>query len=333
MARTDFYVYALLDPKREGKFRFRACSLLEEPFYVGKGRGRRAKLHGCPSSRSAAQQRIKQMESVGIRPTILILADGLMEQAALDREREFIALFGRRNVDGGLLLNLAAGGSGSSGLPCPQSTREAVSRAHLGKPKGHGAKISAAKKGVPNTAAIGKPRKPETIEKIRRAQAGKARPHTAGRLVSDETRAKIGAKHKGKTLSESARQQMMATKLAKLTPDQRERRDARLKVALGRDERRAARESRRAVMAAMSPEDRIARRTRTQFKAGHNRGVPLSADVLAKLRGSKRSPEQRARLSAAKKGKPNLKLRGRSRPPEVIAKMKATKAAKRRNAA
>ena len=43
--KTIFYVYALLDPRKPGKFRYGKWVFSHEPFYVGKGHGTRYNSH------------------------------------------------------------------------------------------------------------------------------------------------------------------------------------------------------------------------------------------------------------------------------------------------
>lgn len=257
---SRFYVYALLDPRKDGRMEFWPCSFLEEPFYIGKGTGRRAKLHGCPSSRSPAKMRIDELELAGERASVLILADGLTEPEAFAAERYWIEQIGRLSKKDGPLLNRTLGGQGSSGMPCPQTTREAVSRAHKGKPKGHGAKISATKRANPKESPFkGVPRDPETVRKISEAQRGKPRPYARGKR-SPEVCAKISEARKGYKPSPESVAKMAATKRGKPNLKQRgvpkpahviaalragfARPDIGKRISEGRARARAARESR-----------------------------------------------------------------------------------------
>lgn len=290
-------------------------------------------MHGCASSRSPAKPRIEEITSSGGRVTVMILADQLTEENAFTLERYFIAQFGRASHKDGPLLNRTAGGQGMSGLPVSQSTRDAVSRAHKGKRRSPEfcAKISAAKKGVPNLVARGVPRDENVRRRISEAQLGKPRPHLIGRPVSEETRAKIAARHAGKTLSEGVREKISAAKRGQAAPNKGKPMPPQVLEAIRAGHRRWTEENDAARPPQPSPEERAARRAETQFKAGHNKGVSMPESVREKLRGRERSQEQRARISEGKRGKPNHKLRGRPRAPEVIEKIKATKALRRAN--
>ena len=45
MNNNRFYVYALLDPRKPGRYEYKDICFLYEPFYIGKGCGDRAKIH------------------------------------------------------------------------------------------------------------------------------------------------------------------------------------------------------------------------------------------------------------------------------------------------
>jgi hypothetical protein len=45
--KNRFYVYALLDPRKPGKYKYGKYKFDFEPFYVGKGHGNRCDKHIC----------------------------------------------------------------------------------------------------------------------------------------------------------------------------------------------------------------------------------------------------------------------------------------------
>lgn len=114
---NDYYVYAHL--KVDGT-----------PFYVGKGRGKRAY---SKSMRSSWWKH--QVQKLGNFPSVVLLAENLTEIDAHNVEKYWIALWGRRNVHpGGILINLTDGGEGCAGKVVSAETRAKMS--HTRKSKG-----------------------------------------------------------------------------------------------------------------------------------------------------------------------------------------------------
>ncbi len=78
-----FYVYLLVDPRND------------QVFYVGKGKGRRAREHALNERRGAERnlgksQRLRDIRLAGVTVEILEVAGGLSERAALRLERQII---------------------------------------------------------------------------------------------------------------------------------------------------------------------------------------------------------------------------------------------------
>lgn len=83
----DYYVYALVDP------------VVGDVFYIGKGRGSRAKHHWREWQRGRVtndekHERISLIAAFGATPQILFLESGLTEVHALDTEAAFIGAIG-----------------------------------------------------------------------------------------------------------------------------------------------------------------------------------------------------------------------------------------------
>lgn len=81
-----------------------------DPFYVGKGTGKRAFFE----KNKTVEGRIRKLKSQGMSHDIEII-NTTCEIAALWLERVLIKAFGRKDLGEGTLLNLTDGGEGSSG--------------------------------------------------------------------------------------------------------------------------------------------------------------------------------------------------------------------------
>lgn len=107
---TEFYVYAYCNPLCPSNLTQEGF----EPFYVGKGKGRRCFDHlrrARGQHNSHFLNTIRQIWSSGNDPVIVLLAEGLTEDQAWLLETDYISKW-KRTIDGGCLTNITAGGSG-----------------------------------------------------------------------------------------------------------------------------------------------------------------------------------------------------------------------------
>lgn len=139
----EFYVYVYWNPLKPG------CP----PFYVGKGKDRRAFNHLEPSQREKNNHKartILKIRQAGINPRITCAWYGQDEAHSLKVEKLLVALWGR-SLDGGILTNLTKGGDGVSGLINSPETRLRKSKAKKGIrfSEEHKRKIGDAQRGKP----------------------------------------------------------------------------------------------------------------------------------------------------------------------------------------
>ena len=102
-----FYTYAYL--RKDGT-----------PYYIGKGEGRRA---------------YSKKHSVFVPPEerILFLKKNLLEEDAYQHEVYMIAVFGRKDLETGILYNRTDGGDGTRGMLLTETQKNKISQRQLGE--------------------------------------------------------------------------------------------------------------------------------------------------------------------------------------------------------
>ena len=171
---NDFYTYAFLREDRS-------------PYYIGKGTGNRI---------YSTNRRVKPSKD---KSRTIFLKQNLTEAEAFRHEIYMIAIFGRKDLGTGILINGTDGGEGSSN-PSPES-RKRMSVAKKGKSipprsKEHIRKLSVAHKGKTHSE--------ETKRKLSEINKGKT--------LSEETKRKLSEMNKGKTLSEETKKKISEAK-------------------------------------------------------------------------------------------------------------------------
>jgi|SRR5579859_62570 len=157
------------------------------PYYVGKGRGRRAFTNRGHT--------IYKPDD----PSRTILLYFSTEREALDCEITLIGRYGRKDIGTGCLRNMTAGGDGVSGYRHTEEGRRRSGAANIG-----------------NTYHKGHRHSGEARRKMGEANRGKT--------LSPEHRRKISIIHRGKEVSEETRKKMSASRTGKpLSPEHREK--------------------------------------------------------------------------------------------------------------
>ena len=167
---NDYYIYFYM------RSRDSDIGKAGTPYYVGKGKGRRAyeksRLVPIPKDTN----------------NIVFVLNNLTEEQAFCNEIDFISWYGRVDLNNGILRNLTDGGDGPSGAIRSEETKRKMSEAKKGKTNSeeHIRKVSEANKG--------KTRSEETKRKISESRKGQG----LGILKSEETKRKISESLKGK---------------------------------------------------------------------------------------------------------------------------------------
>lgn len=148
------------------------------PFYIGIGSDNKYKRAFDSIGRSNYWKRI--VNKTDYRVDIII--DDLTYEEVLEKEKEFIELYGRADLNKGFLCNLTFGGEGASGVIRSKEWRDNKSKEMIGKFIGE------------KNPFYGKKHSNETIFKISEKRKGKS--------LTDETKHKMSLKLKGKFIGE-----------------------------------------------------------------------------------------------------------------------------------
>jgi len=105
-----YYNYVYLNPEKPGIYKYDDISFDYEPFYVGKGKGKRFKQHLYKNSGKFMKCKIKNLLNKGINPIITKLNENNSNEFVCNKEKELIKIIGRRDLCLGPLCNLRDGG-------------------------------------------------------------------------------------------------------------------------------------------------------------------------------------------------------------------------------
>lgn len=125
-------MYALLDPRKPGIFRYGHWVFHHEPFYVGKGHGERCHAHTydyvlAKNTNTPKNAKIRKIiRVVGDNPIIQIKKQQLTEKQAFSTEIQLISKIGRYNLGEGPLTNLTDGGDGVVGHIFTEASRKKI---------------------------------------------------------------------------------------------------------------------------------------------------------------------------------------------------------------
>lgn len=101
-----------------------------EPFYIGIGNKKNYSraYENKPDRRNVIWRKIFNKTSIRIE----ILLEGLNKNQASEKEREFIKLYGRKDLGNGLLCNMTDGGDGIWNCKRSKETKEKLRKSKIG---------------------------------------------------------------------------------------------------------------------------------------------------------------------------------------------------------
>ncbi len=178
MEENRFYVYAYLDPRKPGEYSYGSLQFCFEPFYIGKGSFNRDKEHFRPSEIKRNYNPHKNRKINKIKDagldTIILRINENIDELTAFKLEIEYIAAIGREKDGGPLTNLYDGGFGSS-------------------------------------------KNDEVRQKIRKSVQEWHNTHISpclGKICSDETKAKISQRHKGRKIKAESIEKMRQTKRA-----------------------------------------------------------------------------------------------------------------------
>ena len=152
------------------------------PYYIGKG-SRKDRVYALHRSCPVPKDKTK----------IIILKDNLTEEEAFKHEIYMIAVFGRKDLGTGILLNRTDGGEGTVGRYWSEDRKREHSNKVKGKPKPPRSELHRERLSIANK---GKKHSEETKGKMSESHTGENN-HFYGKTHTQEVRSKLKEMKRG----------------------------------------------------------------------------------------------------------------------------------------
>jgi len=127
----SYYVYVILDTRKPGEYNYKDLSFEYEPFYVGRGKGRRTKTT-LKEGNDYKLKKIDKIEKEGCEVKVIKLYDNLSFKESQKLEIDVISKIGRYDLNNGHLVNFTDGGEGRKNIVISDETRKKMRKARLG---------------------------------------------------------------------------------------------------------------------------------------------------------------------------------------------------------
>lgn len=174
---SGFYVYMYKNPLKCG-----------EPFYVGKGSGKRCRKHikearnpNTLDTNLHKLRTIRQIFNAGLEPEVVIIDEAISEDQSFELEEFLISEIGRADLSAGPLTNMSNGGDGNFGRLGLRGSLNPM----YGKPG----------------SFTGKTHSKETKDRLAKINTGKRH--------SEETKKKLSIYFTGRRLSEEVKKRIV----------------------------------------------------------------------------------------------------------------------------
>lgn len=217
-----YYVYVLIDPRKQYEFKYENLIFQGEPFYVGYGKNNRVYKHFQDIKKVSNPYKTNKIKSIikdgyNQNNIIHIFKENLTKEEACKLEIELIYKIGRHNLKDGPLTNLTSGGDGGDTMSGKKHTEETVKKISESKKNKKRIFTTTWCKNI-GISATGRKHSDDTKQKISNSNKGK--------ITSKETREKISNSNKGKIRSDEFKENLrilMTGKKMNLSAESREK--------------------------------------------------------------------------------------------------------------
>ena len=138
-SKFQFYTYLLLDPRLQGRYTYEGLNfcLLYEPFYVGKGTGKRINNHlweAINTNKNVYRlNKIRKILEEDVELILFKIVELISNENSIRKEIELIAKIGRADKGLGSLTNMTDGGEGGDTSKSPNYQKGMTARNFYGE--------------------------------------------------------------------------------------------------------------------------------------------------------------------------------------------------------